>query len=304
VRTEARIRSSIWADEDFVALTADAKLLYFAMLSQPTLSLCGVLPLPGRLWGGLTGLNRDRSQAAFEDLIEDRFILVDEDAEEVCIRTFIKHDEVLKQPWVIVGMTNDFQGIRSHTLQDHVLDVLGEDFLARLPELLGRVYDSPSYGGLPEGFTKAFVERFGEGSTKGLRSKGIGARGNQRGVRGGTDADTPEFVAFWDAYPLKRDKPAGRKAYAKAVLRASADEILAGAWAYRDDPNRDEGYTRWPSTWLNGDGWLDPPLPVRRSSRGRDPDEERQRASRVLDAVAAQKQVSQPPTPQLQRGAS
>ena len=49
-RTEARIFTSIWRDEDFVALPRSAQGLYMFLLSQDDLAYCGVLPLRERRW--------------------------------------------------------------------------------------------------------------------------------------------------------------------------------------------------------------------------------------------------------------
>lgn len=81
---------------------------------------------------------------------------------------------------------------------------------------------------------------------------------------GTNTAREPEtFAAFYAAYPRRAARPKAVDAYRKALKRASADQILAGAIAYRDDPNRDDTYTAHPSTWLNRDGWDDAPLPSR-----------------------------------------
>ncbi len=73
------------------------------------------------------------------------------------------------------------------------------------------------------------------------------------------------FDEFWSIYPLKREKPKAKRAFLKAAKRANGvDRIIAGAVAYRDDPNRDETYTKYPTSWLNADCWEDGPLPVRR----------------------------------------
>jgi hypothetical protein len=69
------------------------------------------------------------------------------------------------------------------------------------------------------------------------------------------------FAAFWDAYPVKRDKPKALKAFERAARRAPAERIVAGARRYRDDPNRDPTKTKYPEGWLNGDRWDDPDLP-------------------------------------------
>lgn len=71
------------------------------------------------------------------------------------------------------------------------------------------------------------------------------------------------FAEFYAAYPRKAARPKAVEAYRKALKRASADQILSGAIAYRSDPNRDDTYTAYPSTWLNRDGWDDAPLPSR-----------------------------------------
>jgi hypothetical protein len=73
------------------------------------------------------------------------------------------------------------------------------------------------------------------------------------------------FQEFWSVYPLKREKPKAQRAFAKAAKRAqSIDSIISGAVAYRDDPNRQDAYTKYPATWLNNDCWDDGPLPSKR----------------------------------------
>lgn len=70
-----------------------------------------------------------------------------------------------------------------------------------------------------------------------------------------------QFLEFWSTYPKRVDKPLARKSFLKALDRADFDTILAGAKQYRDDPNRQDRYTKNPSTWLNADAWENPPLP-------------------------------------------
>ena len=70
-----------------------------------------------------------------------------------------------------------------------------------------------------------------------------------------------EFDEFWSVYPKKADKRVALKSYKKALKRSDALTIYAGAVSYRDDPNRDPGYTKNASTWLNADAWDNEPLP-------------------------------------------
>jgi len=72
------------------------------------------------------------------------------------------------------------------------------------------------------------------------------------------------FDSFWFFYPKKNDKPLARRSFEKALNRATLDEIVSGAERYRDDPNRDPGFTKNPSTWLNADSWENELLPDRK----------------------------------------
>jgi biotin operon repressor len=71
------------------------------------------------------------------------------------------------------------------------------------------------------------------------------------------------FDAFYEAFPRHQGKGSAKKAFTKALSKASAEELLASAIRYRNDPNREPGFTCLPATWLNQERWLDEPLPSR-----------------------------------------
>ena len=72
------------------------------------------------------------------------------------------------------------------------------------------------------------------------------------------------FNKFWAVYPKKDDKPLAKRSFEKALHRTTLEVIVAGAERYRDDPNREAGFTKNPSTWLNADAWANGPLPSTR----------------------------------------
>ena len=75
-----------------------------------------------------------------------------------------------------------------------------------------------------------------------------------------TRASKTAFDEWWEIYPHKMQKAVGKKAFEKAIKRASLAELKAGVERYiRDKPP--ELNWRYPATWLNGDGWLDQPAP-------------------------------------------
>jgi hypothetical protein len=101
MRHEARIRVTIWQDPEFVALGAGAQRLYLLLLSQPDLSWCGLLPLlPGR-WAAMSAETKPADVlVALEELAVARFVLVDEETQEVFVRTLMRNDGVWKNPRV------------------------------------------------------------------------------------------------------------------------------------------------------------------------------------------------------------
>lgn len=117
-RSEGRIRSVIWTDEDFLALDAQAQRLYLFLLSQPDLSHAGLVPLRVRRWAKKVGGGTpDAITAALEQLVTARFVLVDEDTEEVLVRTFVRNDGVYRQPKVMLRLREDAREIESPVLR-------------------------------------------------------------------------------------------------------------------------------------------------------------------------------------------
>ncbi len=109
----------MWADGDFRRLSVYAQWLYMALLSHPTLSYAGVADWrPGRIAAfSEAGEQADVVEAANE-LMRGRFILTDEDTEEVLVRSFVKHDGLLKQPKLTVSMCNAFAAVASTPIRE------------------------------------------------------------------------------------------------------------------------------------------------------------------------------------------
>jgi hypothetical protein len=92
-RTFAKLYLSVWDDPDFLALSADAQRLYLVLFSHKKLSLAGVLPLQPRQWAKTArDALPETVEEALRELVEARFVVVDEDTEEALVRTFVRHD--------------------------------------------------------------------------------------------------------------------------------------------------------------------------------------------------------------------
>jgi hypothetical protein len=104
-RDHARLYVHIWTDdEDWKALSPMAKLLYVQLLSQKRLAYSGLLDLAVKRWGRAhPGVPLDQLRAALSELDNKRFVVVDQDTEEVLIRSFIRRDELYKQPQILAA---------------------------------------------------------------------------------------------------------------------------------------------------------------------------------------------------------
>jgi len=302
-RDHARIKLSIWLDEDFLDLPPDAQHLYFVLLTDPGLSYAGVADWrPGRLAQRSKGWTADMVVKAAVTLSGAGYIVVDAETEEVLIRSFVRNDEVVKQPRIAVSMANAYAACASRTLRwviVHELIRLHET----QPELLG--WGKPqaekllSLPAINPSSLAPFGDRFGDRFAPSL--------GETRSRVWGLPTPDPDpdpdpllqihgkFDEFWAAYPKRVGKDAARKAFTKAIKRASIETILAGARRYASDPNLPEKqFIPDPATWLNAGRWGDEPCPPRTAT-----DRPPTGSSRAADIVAAGARLTQARQPAL-----
>ncbi|WP_367138955.1 MULTISPECIES: hypothetical protein [Streptomyces] len=121
-RGHGRILSSIWEDTDFLDLTPQQQRLYLFLISQPNLNHAGLLPLTLRRWArkaaGLTAADLEKDLHLLADA---QFIVLDDDSEELLIRSFVRNDGVWKQPKVMGAMVAGAMEIESHQLRRALL---------------------------------------------------------------------------------------------------------------------------------------------------------------------------------------
>lgn len=118
-REHAKIRLDIWADGEWRDLDVDCQHLYLLLLSHPTLSYVGVADWrPGRIAQLAKGLTAEKVRETAARLQELHFILMDDESEEVLIRSFVKHDGLLKQPKMSVSMANAFAATASNPIRE------------------------------------------------------------------------------------------------------------------------------------------------------------------------------------------
>lgn len=66
------------------------------------------------------------------------------------------------------------------------------------------------------------------------------------------------FAAFWSTYPKQVDRRSAERSFAKALTRADASTILAGAKLYAQErKHEDPHFTKHPDNWLDLDSWTE-----------------------------------------------
>lgn len=122
-REHARIWLDINADDDFEALPFDAQGFYCrVVLTLDDLSYCGVADWrPKRLTTKAPDLTLPRILAAAHALEEGRQCLFDLDTEEILARSFIRRDQLIRNPKMAAAVVKAYGGIASKTLRAAVV---------------------------------------------------------------------------------------------------------------------------------------------------------------------------------------
>jgi hypothetical protein len=156
-RSEARIFVEIWDDPDFIVLNSRAQLLYLFLISQRDTEHTGVLPLRERRWASRSD---DLAPATIGELLTDldraNFIVVDEEAEEVFVRSLIRRDKVYRQPNVMRAALDHVPRIASKRIRaalaaelDRIAaeETMTEGAMAVLKEMREALADIPQKDG-------------------------------------------------------------------------------------------------------------------------------------------------------------
>lgn len=121
-----KVYKRIWGDEDFKALPARQQLLYIKLVSQPDISLAGVLTYAPIRWAMQTSdLDADGLAADFTNLCRAGYVVADLDTQEVLVRSYIRQDGGWKSPKTMIGIGNAVDRILSPMLRGVISTELG-----------------------------------------------------------------------------------------------------------------------------------------------------------------------------------
>lgn len=128
-REFAKTWFSMFTDEDFVSQPNFDKLLYVALLAQPSLNYAGVLPLNFKrlakaMREGVQDVAELVIKGALNRLEERRYVFTDPETGEVLIRSLMRRDEVWRQPFVFVSALHSVAAVESPKLAAVLLEEL------------------------------------------------------------------------------------------------------------------------------------------------------------------------------------
>lgn len=226
-RDRANIRTDMIGDDHYRELTRDEQWLYKLLLIHPTLSYAGVAEWrPGRIAATAADTTADDIRRIGAGLQAKYFVYVDEETEEVFIRSFVKHDGLLKQYRLPISMANDYAGIASQPIREFFVYELQKyqkedpdlkcwemDRVKSLLERSSRNMKEQSYGdALPITFAEGYAEPYAKGY--GIDPKeGYGLAT----ATATTTATKDLFPAFENTSPTEKEEKKPRKKPATTI---------------------------------------------------------------------------------------
>lgn len=124
MRSEARIHTSVWRNPDFVALSPSAQAAYWMVLSQPDMTMAGTVALMADRWEAFrSGGDLADDLAELEDA---GFVVIDTTTRELWVRSFVKHDGVLRSEKTRKPMWQAWASVFSPAIRSMFLQAVGD----------------------------------------------------------------------------------------------------------------------------------------------------------------------------------
>lgn len=193
-RSEARLRTDIWDDDDFLVRPNREQLAYIFFISQPDISRVGVLSLRAKRWAKKLKYSPEMLEGVIGGLSESRFVVADFDEEELLVRSYLRNDNVCKNFKVLKAAESDLSLICSKPIREVVADEIERALhdglytsatkptLRGMLSILGRngLSDDPSHDssdGSSHDPSKGhdMTHAMGDANSAGARGKGLGA---------------------------------------------------------------------------------------------------------------------------------
>lgn len=159
-RDHARIKTSILDDKEWTTLTSAQQMTYLSALCARDLSFCGVLPyIPSRFTMVATDISVHVARSCLQVLERKKFLVIDRDTAEILVRSYIRHDGILKQPNVAKACAKAFKSVYSPRIKEAII--------TELARLLTEDPSAKGWQGIEQVDSKLFEQIKAKGSPKG-----------------------------------------------------------------------------------------------------------------------------------------
>lgn len=153
-RNYAQLLLTIWADPDWRQLPHTSQWAYELLISQEAINYAGVQPLTIRRWTNLAvDMDEPTIWLALKTLDERTFVAVDEDTEEILVRSFIRNDGVARSPNMLKAALRSAQQVVSPRLRSVLLDELQRVDVSTMRVQVGHKPVQPLYAETIEALT-------------------------------------------------------------------------------------------------------------------------------------------------------
>lgn len=295
-RDRANIRTDIWNDDDFRSLTSGAQLLYLQLLTSATLTYAGVADWrPNRIAMLSQGRKGREVESAAEELVAGLYVVIDEDTEEVLIRSFLKHDGLLQKPNVTKAMVKAYNQVFSLTLKGVIVHELCR-LHERFPEWRGfevpAVRDVMSKGSVnPSDLVRAGVTETVPGRDAPLPTTNYLLPTTDDSLPASSTLDA-EFERAYGSWPKKVERKKSEDKFKQLAKKHDpswlADQVIRFGQAYTQ--TTEKRFVPALVVWLNGERWTDE-LPAA-DARGVNRAQQRQQGN--LDVVSQLAALDEP----------
>lgn len=121
-RQYAPLHTDIWQDETFVGMSAHAQRLYLLAISQPNITWVGTVPFTAKRWAKFAqGTTPKVIADAAAELVRAGLVLLDEDIEEMWVRSFVKYNATT-QPKLRKAAQHEYKKILSGTIRQAAIE--------------------------------------------------------------------------------------------------------------------------------------------------------------------------------------
>lgn len=277
-RDRANLRTDMWASAEWRRLSTGAQWLYMYLLTTPTLNYVGVADWrPARIAAKVADATPADIEARADELTRGRFAYVDNETEEVLIRSFLRHDGLLLNPNLWRSIGNAFADAASDKLRRIVaseIQRLRDENPQGLPTTKGSVNPwaspylltalntpphtpsgTPSNTPYPEVVDRGSPTTTATATATSSNEERYTSKHLKKKTKGAPY--TNNFLEFWEMGLRKVDKMSAWRAWEKtrkAGLLPELDQLEAAVKSYvRHNP--DPTFQKHPATWLNAAGW-------------------------------------------------